>query len=220
MIEINKNDIKKIRTLKIFIDAAYQIIEQDGIEDVTIRKVAEIAGYNSATIYNYFKNRTQLISFAAVKYISDYVKAVPEYMKKSDETLERFFLMWECFCQYSFGNPQIYYAIFTEDIGESPENLFKVYYSIFPEEMGLPPEELKPILLESDLRKRANLAIQPCIEEGYLTSEQAYEIDEMIILMYQGMLSLIIHNRLEFTVEEAVQRIMKYIRKIIKNTIM
>lgn len=212
MITVDKREIKRIRILKVFINAAFQIIEEEGIGGVTIRKVGQIAGYNSATIYNYFKNRQQLISFAAVKYISDYVQAVSAYMDQSTNTLERFFLMWECFCLYSFKNPQIYYAIFTEDIGEKPGNLFKVYYTIFSEELGEPSEELKSILLETDLAKRANRAIQPCVEEGYFTVEEAEEINQMIMLMYHGMLSLIINNRIDSSVEESVQKIMSYIR--------
>ncbi len=44
-----------------FIDATNEIIENEGIESVTIRKVANLAGYNSATIYNYFENLDHLI---------------------------------------------------------------------------------------------------------------------------------------------------------------
>ena len=219
MISVNKQEIKKIRILRVFIEAAYQIIENEGIAAVTIRKVARIAGYNSATIYNYFKNRNQLISFAAVKFISEYVRAVPAYMDQSTDTLERFFLMWECFCLYSFKNPQIYYAIFSEDIGKKPENLFKVYYTIFAEELGKPSAELKGILLESDLAKRASRAIQPCVEAGYFTVGQADKINQMIMLIYHGMLSLIINNRIDRPVEKSVEQIMDYIRTTTVNAV-
>lgn len=40
---------------KYFVDATAEIIEEEGVENVTIRKVADRAGYNSATIYNYFQ---------------------------------------------------------------------------------------------------------------------------------------------------------------------
>lgn len=215
MVNVDRNDIKKIRTIKIFIDAAAQIIEEKGIEAVTIREVAKIAGYNSATIYNYFDNRNQLVFFAAVQFIGDYVRALPDYMNQSEDTLERFILNWECFCKYSFKKPQIYYALFTADIGDCPEDLIQNYYKLFPEEIGSAPQELIPMLVESDLSKRASLAIQPCIEEGYFTREEAAEVDEMIMLVYQGMFSLITNNRLNYPIEEAIDRIVKYIRRIV-----
>ncbi|MCK8817728.1 TetR/AcrR family transcriptional regulator [Natroniella sulfidigena] len=215
MIDFNKNDIKQIRILKVFIDATSQIIEEEGLKGVTIRKVAKIAGYNSATIYNYFDNRNQLIFFAAMNFISDYVQQVPNYMKQGDNTLERFLLMWECFCKYSFKQPKLYYAVFTEDIGDKPENLMKNYFSLFPEKLGDPPQELVPILLESDLSKRTALAIQPCVKEGYFSPEQAAEIDEMITLTYHGMISLLLNNRVDYSAQEATDRIMKHIKNIV-----
>ncbi|SJZ30343.1 TetR/AcrR family transcriptional regulator [Selenihalanaerobacter shriftii] len=215
MIEVKPDDIKQKRTLKIFINATSQIVKKEGIEAVTIRKVAKIAGYNSATIYNYFDNRNQLIFFAGMKFISDYVQNMPDYMNQSDDTLERFLLMWECFCKYSFENPQIYYAIFTADIGDRPEDLMQNYYSLFPEEMGNPPEELIPMILETDLSKRTTIAIKSCVKEGYFSMKEAMEIDEMIMLTYQGMLSLLINKRVDYSAEEATELTMDYIRKIV-----
>ncbi|MCK8827612.1 TetR/AcrR family transcriptional regulator [Natroniella acetigena] len=214
MIDFNEGDIKQIRILKIFINATSQIIEEEGIKGVTIRKVAKIAGYNSATIYNYFDNLNQLIFFAAMNFISDYVQEVPQYMEQSSNTLERFLLMWECFCKYSFKKPKIYYAVFTEDIGNKPEDLMEKYFSLFPEKLGDPPQDLTPIFLESDLSKRTALAIQPCIEAGYFTSKQAAEIDKMITLTYHGMISLLLNNRVDYSAEEATTKTMTYIRKI------
>lgn len=219
MIQIRKNDIKKKRTLKIFVNAAAQIIDENGIEAVTIRKVAKIAGYNSATIYNYFDNRNQLIFFAAIKFISDYVQALPDYVDQSDDTLERFLLNWECFCKYSFRKPQIYYSIFTADIGERPEDLMKVYFSLFPEEFGHPSEDLIPMLLETDLSKRAAIALEPCIREGYFSEEEASQIDEMLILIYHGMMTLLINNRVDYSVEEAVETTMRYIRRTVESAL-
>ena len=54
-----------------FIIAAQQIIQEEGIKAVTIRKVAALAGYNSATIYNYFENLENLLFFASMKYLRD-----------------------------------------------------------------------------------------------------------------------------------------------------
>lgn len=219
MIEIKQNEIKKKRILKVFINATAEIIESEGIEGVTTRKVAKMTGYNSATIYNYFDNCNQLISFAAMKFISDYTQALPDYISKAENALERFILVWECFCDYCFANPQIYYAVFTAYIGDQSENLIQNYYSLFPEELGDPPEDLVPMLMESDFSKRCEILIQSCIEEGYLTKEQAEEINELVELIYQGMLSLIINKRVDYSAEEATDHVMNHIRTIVKERV-
>ena len=47
-----KKDLQKKRIMIYFIDATNLIIEKEGLDAVTLRKVADLAGYNSATIYN------------------------------------------------------------------------------------------------------------------------------------------------------------------------
>lgn len=58
-----KRQLQKKRMMHYFIDAAVQIIDEEGIDGVSIRKVADIAGYNSATLYNYFDDLPHLVSW-------------------------------------------------------------------------------------------------------------------------------------------------------------
>ncbi|AGB42063.1 transcriptional regulator [Halobacteroides halobius DSM 5150] len=218
MVNIQNYGIKKKRTLKVFINAAAQIIENKDIEAVTIRKVAEIAGYNSATIYNYFDNSNQLVSLAAIRFINThYLKTLPDYISQANNCLDKFLLTWECFCEYCFKHPKLYYAVFTENIGEQPNNLFDNYYTLFPEEIKGYPQELTPMIKESNFDKRCQIAIQPCIEKGYFTKQEATQINEMIRLLYQGMLSLFINNRVNYSAEEATQKVMSHIRQIVNS---
>ena len=71
MTVIDKKMIQKTRMVKYFVDATIDIIEKDGYESVTIRKVADIAGYNSETIYNYFDNLEHLLFFASMHYLRE-----------------------------------------------------------------------------------------------------------------------------------------------------
>lgn len=58
---MKNKEIQMGRMWKYFVDATAEIIEEEGLENVTIRKVADKAGYNSATIYNYFSEVSHLI---------------------------------------------------------------------------------------------------------------------------------------------------------------
>src|SRR6056297_228304 len=219
MINIDSDDIKKKRTLKYFIEATKEVILDKGIEKVTIRNVAKRAGYNSATIYNYFDNYKQLIFFASLDFLSKYTQAMPNYIAKGGNEIERFILMWECFCKYSFENPNIYYAVFTDKLGDHPEILVEKYFKIFPEKLGDPPERLIPMLLDPDLSRRASIASKPLIKKGHLSKEKAEEVDNMITYIYHGMLTLIINNRIDYSVDEAVKKISSHIRTIVNNAI-
>lgn len=60
-----------------FIDATAKIIKEEGIEHVTIRKIADLAGFTSSTIYNYFEELSHLTFFASMRFIQDYSKELP-----------------------------------------------------------------------------------------------------------------------------------------------
>ncbi len=83
--------------LKYFIDTTANIIEENGIDGVTIRKIAELSGYNSATIYNYFENLDHLIFLASLRFIKPYATSVADYAKKGKNSLEKNILIWEYF---------------------------------------------------------------------------------------------------------------------------
>lgn len=68
-----KQSMKGERVRAYFIDAAKQIILQEGVEGVSVRKVADIAGYSYATIYNYFSDLSALLLEAKQSMIRDMV---------------------------------------------------------------------------------------------------------------------------------------------------
>jgi uncharacterized protein YfeS len=69
--------------------------------------------------------------------------------------------------------------------------------------------------MESDFAQRCKIMIDPLIEAGYFDQEEAQEINEMIRLLYQGMLSLLINNRIDYSAKQATEKIMNYITEII-----
>ena len=50
----DRKQMYRQQTMGYFINAALEIIEEEGIDSLSIRKTAEKAGYNSATLYHYF----------------------------------------------------------------------------------------------------------------------------------------------------------------------
>ncbi len=199
-----------------FINAAARIIEEEGIDGITIRKVADIAGYNSATLYNYFTNLDHLIFFAAMKFLKDYVSDLPKYVKDTENALERYLLIWECFSYHSFAKPQIYNAIFFTKLHDPFEECVKEYYQIFPQDLGDQPKELLPMLLNDNIYERALVILEPYVDEIHICKKDLYEVNEVVVLIYKGMLSRIINEDVDYSVEEAVNRTMKYIKQIIK----
>ncbi len=211
-----KKKIQKRRMMGYFIDATNQIIETEGIQAVTIRKVADIAGYNSATLYNYFQDLDHLLFFASMKYLKDYALSLPEYLKDSHNALDKFLRIWECFCFHSFSKPKIYYTIFFDKYRDSINDVIKKYYSIFPEELGNQSTDVLPMLMENNIYIRDMAVLQKCAHEGFFKEDYLEDINEMILLIYQGMLLRILNDQVDYSVEDAVFKTVKYIRQTIE----
>lgn len=208
-------EIQKQRMMRYFIDGASQIIEEEGIGGVTVRKVADLAGYNSATLYNYFQNLDHLVFFASMRFLKEYAQSLPSYVKESANALERYYRIWEAFCFHSFNKPEIYNAIFFTKLDIPLEESIKVFYELYPQDLGEQPQELLPMLLKQNIYDRARTIVEACVKEGFINEEHIAEVNEAVLLIYQGMLTRIINKQVDYSVEEAVEKTMGYIRKII-----
>jgi len=216
---MEKKEIKKRRMWTYFIDATEELIKTDGFQQVTIRKVAEKAGYNSATIYNYFGELSHLLFFASLKFLKPYIETVSQEMRKSGDPTEKYLIAWECFSKYSFKNLDIFQAVFLMDLGDHPENLLAHYYELYPSDLVSIPEELHPLIMDRDITNRGRNTLHAIVKAGHLTEQQAEELNELTNLIWQGMFTNLLNNRLHYTAEEAHERTMKYIGDIIRQAI-
>lgn len=213
-------ELKRKRIMSYFISAAIDIIEQDGFHNLSIRKAAEKAGYNSATLYHYFNNLEELTLFASIKCLNEYAADIPHYMKKSQNMLEQYFLLWECFCKHSFRHPEIYQVLFFSPTGAAnlPE-AFRMYYEIFPQEKSESAEEYKEMLMEGDFYKRDYLSLERILKEREcdILEEDAKAIIEMNILIYRGMLAKMKDCVWPVTPKEAVSRTLAYMKRTLSS---
>lgn len=204
-----------LRTMKYFIDAADELINEIGIENVTIRNVAKRAGYNSATIYNYFENLDHLIFFAAMKNIKDYAFSINQYLKNTDNAMDRFLKVWECFCNYAYLKPDIYNALFFPKLSKDMENYVAKYYSMYPEDLITNNETIKSMLMNGNIHARGMTTILDCIKEGYIEQQNADTLNEMTLLLFEGMLTRVIRGSASY--DDARHNTMDYIKVIVKS---
>lgn len=220
---MQRKDIQMSRMWRYFVDATAQIIEEEGIKSVTARKIADKAGYTSSTIYNYFGDLSQLIFFASMRFINDYIKEVSSYMDQGKTYLEKYLLSWECFCNHSFKKPEIYHAIFIADLGETPKNLLENYYAVYDNDLIGIPDEIKMLLLEHNLTKRNRTLLEKSLkerpQENEYSNEIVEEINEMCVLIWQGTMSAIMNKRMDYEREKVVEKTIKYMRYILETKI-
>lgn len=220
---IDKKEIKRKRMMGYFIDAAISIIDEEGIENLTIRKVADMAGYNSATIYNYFENLDHLVCYAAISYLKEYYLSLDEYVSEAKDSYERFILIWRKFCIHSFKKPKIYKTIFFARTKQTFAEIFNDYFDIFPLNFGEHTIYTLPMLKEKDIYARNKTIIMPMVQDGILELEFVDELNDLVILIYRGAMGELIDNieyeDVKVDLDAEVEKTVKYIKKVVDSYI-
>ncbi len=216
---LSRKEIQRQRMYRYFLEAAAEIIEEEGIANLTVRNIAKKAGYTSSTVYNYFKDLSHLKFFAMIRYTKDYVEELPEYIEKGHSKIEKWLYTWECFCKHSFHNPEVYSILFMENLGTFPKDLLVKYYDIYQKDLVGLPEEVKPIIMEQSFSKRSTMFIQSAIDEGFIQPEDLSYISDVTLMIWKGMMSTYMNQRQQLTAEEALHKTMTLLYECVLQTI-
>ncbi len=207
---------KKRKMWDCFIPVTMDLIEEEGFDHVTIRKIADRAGYNSATLYNYFGDLSHLLFFASMKLLTPYVEEVKKTSAANDDLIQNYIDAWELFCTYSFEQPKLFYAVFIMDLNEHPDTLMKEYYEVYSEELSDASSELQRVLYHNDLSTRGFSLLHPIVNQGLITLQEAHSINEMTNFIWKGVLSDVISNRNTLDKNGAKKVVMNYANVIVE----
>lgn len=211
-----RKERQKLRIMSYFIDATHKVIENEGVDAVTVRKVADLAGYNSATLYNYFSNLNHLVGYAAIKYLKDYYLILDDYIKEADNSEMRYLKIWEVFCLHSYKRPKVFKAIFFLTPNDDVKEIFDNYFEIYPSDFGMHTEDLLPMLNASSIHDRNKNSLGFLVKEGVVDETDIDELNDMTILMYRGFLDKLIDTapeKLDRVTE--IDTIIAHIKKLI-----
>lgn len=181
-------DLQKKRILIYFIEAAQEIMKKEGISNITIRRVAQSAGYNSATLYNYFEDLDHLILYASLKYLHLYTAEVTDAFSRCNGEREFFLQMWESFCRISFQYPEPFERIFFCKHSDRLESVCQKYYELFPEECPQPSDNLYPIFSSIQLDYRNRLALERLDREELRPDINLDLVNDLLIFSYHELL--------------------------------
>jgi AcrR family transcriptional regulator len=179
--------IRQKRTLIYFVEATKQILQRDGFQGLTIRTIAEEAGYNSATLYHYFADLDELILFASVGFLRDYVMLLHKQITPQMTALEKYHTIYRCFNEIAFRYPEIFYNMFFGPRSNNLEMVIKTYYQVlYPEELeGIPDASTRRMLLRGTLFDRDMIIMDELINEGTLQKDMVPLLLDAIISLHE-----------------------------------
>lgn len=201
-----------------FIRAAREIIQDEGIEKVSIRKVANITGFNSATMYLYFPNSDALITMACMSYLEKYCRTLAADMPLMQNNRDAFVHSWEVFCQYAFAEPQIFRHLFYTDHDFDMEETIDTYYRLFPHQLDDIQENLIDMLHAGSLEDRSMKVLAPLAEELGFSDERTEMINELIVCYFRHLLEARCLNTDSMVLsEQLTARLMRALRFLLDN---
>ena len=180
--------IKQKRVMRYFIEATEELIKKEGFAGLTIRKIANAAGYNSATLYNYFEDLADLMLFSSISFLKAYVHELNRRIKPGMSALDRYKTIYETFDKYSFQNPEVFYNLFFGKYSHKLPAVIKQYYELFPEELEGHSPAIRGMLLEGNMYLRDEPVVRDLVEEGCIRAENADIIAHIIPRLQQTFL--------------------------------
>lgn len=177
---------KKKKVMIYFIEATEELMKEDDIDKISIRKIAKRAGYNSATLYYYFDDLEHLILFASIRYLREYTTALARKIKPTMTTLEKYRTVYETFNYYAFRSPVIFHNMFFGKYSHKLLNVIKEYYDIFPDDLEGHEDLLKNLLKQGNMYYRDKQIVDELVKEGNVDTNKVDITLKILINVHQS----------------------------------
>ena len=208
-----------IRTNKIsIIQAAIDMIRESGMQSVSARSLGAKVGINSALIYRYFKDIDEVILFACVhvlhEYLEEMVKASAAIADLTDEDYANkvYMLSWELFSKHAFSNPNEYLTLFFSRHSAELETVIKEYYELFPQERKDDEDiVLQAMFRTSNLTSRNLMLLIPVLT-GKVSEQEIIMINEITIAYFYSLLIHLAYDDPSVTSESQIKRMLNACR--------
>jgi len=178
-IEINK---------KQYIEAAFAVLDTEGPQALSIRRLAQDLHCNPANLYRYFKGLDELALYASLHYLRKYLEEVQAVYRDNSDPLTIHMKIWESFAHHSFRMPKLWNNIFFGKHCDRLDAVLQDYYDMFPEDMGTLSEPVRRIYRTGDFNHRNYMLVLDCVEAGYFTPEDGRRFNALSIYLYKGFL--------------------------------
>jgi AcrR family transcriptional regulator len=194
---MDKKAIQRKRMERYLIEAAKTIIQEEGAEAVTVRKVADLAGYSYATMYNYFKDVNELLWYVAADYLDELVALMEDLEEETAKGVDGIKKAYRAYVSYYMKNPAVYRFAFFQQLGEPPEEVAKKLQT--------------PVMAEKQVH-----VLSHYVEKGLLRKEDVPRVGELLSGFVHGLLLFYFSGRMQLDREEMLTKIDQTIEFLLK----
>jgi AcrR family transcriptional regulator len=203
--------IKQKRMLSYFIETTQKIIDRDGFDHVTIRKISQESGYNSATFYHYYEDLDHLLQFACVEYLVHYQNDLILKLQDLTDPLEIYVKTWQLFAAACYDHPKVFYHLFFSRHKDKIQKTFYQYLEIFDIHYDFTPQaKIFTFITLPDLFERHAILLEALAASGIIKNDKIHDKATMIIYIFESMLNTIRNDMNLGTKDEFIGSILKY----------
>lgn len=198
-----------------YVALASKIIKEEGVKAISIRRLAKDLGCSSASMYRYFKNLDELLFYAQLDALNDYILDLSRREKDWKDIWDAHFGIWESYAHAAFKNPQAFEAIFYQNLNKDLGEALKEYYDMFPETIVRVSPMIKEMLEVPSYYERDFYMCSQLMKEGEITYEHGVRLNHVICTLFLGYFKFVQENGIEERkIPGLVDRFMSEIRDI------
>ncbi|RWP00505.1 TetR/AcrR family transcriptional regulator [Mesorhizobium sp.] len=101
------------------VDAAHKLVQEEGYEGLTIRKLAKRVGYAPMSVYSYFADKQDILFALAEDAFKTLAKRIEDH--PADDPIEALQVVMTEYAAFGLGNPNEYRTIFMTEKVKPPE---------------------------------------------------------------------------------------------------
>ncbi|MEF9939701.1 MAG: TetR/AcrR family transcriptional regulator [Clostridium sp.] len=176
---------------KDYVVKASEIINNEGIGAISIRRIARELDCSSASLYRYFENLDELLFYAQLNTLNDYILDLSKREKTWKNTWDAYFGIWISYASEAFKNPNAFEYIFYRNIEKDLNKAIREYYEMFPNAIILVSPYIQTMLEIPSYYERDYHICKKLVEEGEITEEKAKRMNHIICTLFLGYFKFI-----------------------------
>lgn len=194
---MDENKYLKGLTRRDYIEKAYEIIQNDGIEYVSIRRIAKELGCSSASLYRHFESLSELLFYAELRTLKSYINELNNAEKTWENVWDIYVGVWDCYSRQAFLHPEAYNLLFFTFNNIKLKNSYIEYYEMFPEDIADTNRFFYEMLQTPDYMSRDFEMCKRCIRANAISYENAIRLNRIICLLFEGYLKKILDEGID-----------------------
>lgn len=174
-----RKEKQKLEIRKLILDASMKLFVEEGFNNVSIRRIADLIEYSPTTVYLYFKDKDEII-FSLHDIGFQKLVALNQNLVDIDNPLVRLHKMGENYLNFGMENPEYYDLMFIQ---------------------RAPMKKLKQMECDWENGDAAmaqlRATISECMEKGFIAKSDPSLVSISVWSMVHGLVALAVRERMD-----------------------